>query len=648
MTPTDFTRMMRLPLLAMLFALAMAACSDDDVVNTGPIEPFKERSCTNYRSYLKTIALVPTPGTALAVDFGIGFAYVADGDNGLQIVDFTDLGDPRNPVLRGATGPPAVDAAVGADNIVCLSAGSDGLVVVDVGDPDRPFVTGRSGTPGSAGGIAVVDTVVYLADDAVGLMLFNISDPSDPRPMGVDNSTGRALDVAVSGSFAYVADGIDGLRVVNVADPDVPWRVDTIDVSGAGLGVDIAGDYVYVSGAGGLHVVDVSDPIASFVAGSSATLGFATGVAVRYDGGAAFVAEGSAGTEVFDVTDPASPVSVNHVVSGSSAAGAAVSGGLVLLAEKSGGLRVIHAPGIDAPPVVAAMPSDAIEKVTLVEAGPGGIFAVGSASGLFSVGAGDSLRPDGTLAMPYAASDIAVGGDSVFVASRNGGVDIIDVTDPAAPAFAAHLPYNGSAVGVAVSDSVVAFATGGRLFGVWTVGDADVVTIQIPFGQTSSVCIAGGYAYAGDAGRSVQVVEIIDPRRPRHLTAVPAEGGVRDVLADGRYLYVVTAFEYLPGTRSGVAVYDLQFPTFPIAAAFMPLSTAPYAVAVSDSTLYVASGNSGIEVFDVTDPGNPFQIGSVPWRDSVTGITVSGSRVFAAGGTAGLFAVPVEGCAPAQ
>jgi len=648
MKPTDVARMIRFPLLAVLSVLAMAACSDDDVVNTGPIEPFKERVCTEYSSYLHTIALAPTPGTARAVDIGIGFAYVADGDNGLQIMDFSELGDPRNPVLRGAAGPPAVDAAAAAGDIVCLSAGSAGLVVVDVGDPDRPIVTGRVGTPGNAGGITVVDSVVYVADDAVGLMLFNISDPADPRPMGVDNSPGRALDVAVSNSFAYVADEIDGLRVVNVVDPDTPWRVDTIDVSGAGLGVDVAGEYVYVAGAGGLHVVDVSSPVAGFVAGSSETLGSATGVAVRHDGGAAFVVEGIAGVEVFDVSDPSSPVSVNHIVPRLRATGAAVSGGLVMLAEDTGGLRVVHAPRIDAPPVVAAMPSDAIETVTLVEAGPGGVFAAGQATGFFSVGIGDSLRPDGTLALPYTPSDIAVGGASAYVASRNGGIDIIDVSDFSAPAAAGRVPYNGAAVAVAVSDSVVAFATGGRLFGAWVVADAVASTIEIPFGQTSAVSIAGGYAYAGDTGSSIHVVELIDPRRPRHLGSVPADGAVSDMLADGRYLYVMTSTGPLPGSRSGVAVYDLQFPTFPIAAGFVSLSTDPFSAAVSDSTLYVASGNSGVEVFDVTDPVHPVRIGSVPWRDTVTGIAVSGSRVFAAGTTAGLFAVPVEGCVPAQ
>ncbi len=648
MKPTDVARMMRLPLLAVLSALAMVACSDDDVVNTGPIDPFKERVCTEYLSYLHTIALAPTPGVALAVDFGVGFAYVADGDNGLQIVDFADLADPRNPVLRGAAGPPAVDVAAATGDIVCLSAGGDGLVVVDVGDPDRPFVIGSIGTPGNAGGITVVDTVVYLADDAVGLMLFNISDPADPQPMGVDNSPGRALDVAVSGSFAYVADGTDGLRVVNIVDPDTPWRVDTIDVSGAGLGVDVAGEYVYVAGAGGFHVVDVSSPVAGFVAGSSETLGSATGVAVRHDGGAAFVVEGSAGVEVFDVSDPSSPVSVNHIVSGSRATGAAVSGGLVLLAEDTRGLRVVHAPRIDAPPVVAAMPSDAIETVTLVQAASGGLFAAGSVSGFFSVVLGDSLRPDGTLALPYDPSDLAVGGDNAYVASGNGGIDIIDVTDVSAPAAAGRVPYDGAVVAVAVSDSVVAFATGARLFGVWAVGDAVASTIEIAFGKTTAVSIAGGYAYAGDMGSSVHVVELIDPRRPRHLGSVPAEGAVRDVLADGRYLYVMTSTGHLPSSRSGVAVYDLQFPTFPIAASFLSLSTNPYSAAVSDSTLYVASGNSGVEVFDVTDPVHPVRIGSVPWRGAVTGIAVSGSRVFAAGTTAGLFAVPVEGCAPAQ
>ena len=645
MTPIDLIRRMSLSLTASILAAALAACSGDHVVTTDPVKPFKERACTDYSNYLHSIAFTETPGTALAVAFGAGFAYVADGDNGLQIVD---IGDARAPRLRGAAGARAVDAAAAAGGIVCVSAGSAGLVVIDTGDPDRPLVTGRAGTPGNAGGITVVDSVVYLADDVIGLMLFDIGDPSNPRPMGVDNSPGRALDVAVSGPFAYVADGVEGLRVVNVANPEVPWRVNAIDVAGAGIGVDVAADFVYVAGAGGLSVVDVSSPTTGFVAGSGATLGYATGVAATRDGAAVFVVEGSAGMEVFDVSEPASPVAVNHVVSGSRAAGAAVSGGLVLFAEDAGGLRVIDAPRIESPPVVSAMPSGETVHVTLVKAGPGGVFAAGPGSGFFSVDTGDSLRPAGSLLLPRAPTGMDVRGDSAYVSSGNGGIDIVDLSDALAPAIAGSVPYNGTAVAVAASDSVVAFATGTRLFGVWTLGDAAAVTIQIPFGNTTSVAIAGNYAYAGDSGRSVHVVDVIDPRVPRHLASVPAAGVVRDVVASGGYLYVMTSFERLPGSKNGVAVYDLQFPSFPISAGFVQLSTSPYTAVVSDNTLYVASGNSGVDVIDVTDPARPLQIGSVPWRDTVTGIAVSGGRVFAAGGTAGVFAVPVEGCAPLE
>jgi hypothetical protein len=60
-----------------------------------------------------------------------------------------------------------------------------------------------------------------------------------------------------------VADGYaGGLQVIDVSDPANPQRVGGYDTSGEAQGVAVSGHYAYVADgyAGGLQVIDVSDP----------------------------------------------------------------------------------------------------------------------------------------------------------------------------------------------------------------------------------------------------------------------------------------------------------------------------------------------------------------------------------------------------
>jgi hypothetical protein len=70
--------------------------------------------------------------------------------------------------------------------------------------------------------------------------------------------------------------------------------------------VAVSGHYAYVAdGGAGLQVIDVSDPANPRRVGGYDTPGYAGGVAVS--GHYAYVADGDAGLQVIDVSDPANP-----------------------------------------------------------------------------------------------------------------------------------------------------------------------------------------------------------------------------------------------------------------------------------------------------------------------------------------------------
>ena len=81
-----------------------------------------------------------TPGTSYDVVVSNGYAYIADGDSGFQIID--------------------------------------------VSDPVNPIRTGGFDTPGHVEGIAISGNYLYVADGFQGIEVFDITSKNSPKRVG--------------------------------------------------------------------------------------------------------------------------------------------------------------------------------------------------------------------------------------------------------------------------------------------------------------------------------------------------------------------------------------------------------------------------------------------------------------------------------
>jgi hypothetical protein len=105
--------------------------------------------------------------------------------------------------------------------------------------------------------------------------------------------------------------------------------------------VVVVGHYAFVAGgSSGLLVLDITDPSAPTLEGSFDTSGQAYGVTVA--GNYAFVADGSDGLQVIDISDPASPFLVGNFDTEGSARAVTTSAGHTFVAGAMSGLQVIE------------------------------------------------------------------------------------------------------------------------------------------------------------------------------------------------------------------------------------------------------------------------------------------------------------------
>ena len=83
---------------------------------------------------------------------------------------------------------------------------NSGLQIIDISNPASPSRVGSYDTPGYACGVAISGSYAYVADGGSGLQIIDISNPASPSLVGTYNTPDYARGVAISGSYAYVAD----------------------------------------------------------------------------------------------------------------------------------------------------------------------------------------------------------------------------------------------------------------------------------------------------------------------------------------------------------------------------------------------------------------------------------------------------------
>lgn len=243
-------------------------------------------------------------------------------------------------------------------NLAYVAEGSDGLQVIDVSNPAAPVRVGGFNTIGKAISVQVMGTLAYVADGDAGLQVIDVSNPARPRRLG-GLTSGYAYGVQVVGALAYVAVGFDGLQVIDVSNPAAPVRVGRYDTIGQAASVQVMGPLAYVAdGAAGLQVIDVSNPAAPVRVGAYYTSDFAYSVQVV--GSLAYVAASGAGLQVIDVSDPAAPVPVGGYDTSGSSRLVQVVGNLAYVADGGAGLQVIDVSNPDAPSLLGSLKTSSV------------------------------------------------------------------------------------------------------------------------------------------------------------------------------------------------------------------------------------------------------------------------------------------------
>jgi hypothetical protein len=284
-------------------------------------------------------------------------AYVADGGDGLRIVD---IFDPTDPVEIGRdTAGTAIDVQV-VDSLAYVAGGGDGFRIIDIYDSTNPVEIACLGTQYPVKRVHVVDSLAYVGcyyyeyddewrQDIIrgSLRIINVSDPSVPVEVGclTNLDIGAVSDVQVVDSLAYVRCfdyGSDGwgrafLRIINVSDPTNPIEI--------GYSDEISGSVVYIvdtlAYVGGGQIIDISDPTNPIKVGE-----YSGGNGIHVVDDLLYVAKGgNAGLRVIDISDPTNPEEIGFYEMVGGANDVYVIEYLAYVATDENGLYIIRCKG---------------------------------------------------------------------------------------------------------------------------------------------------------------------------------------------------------------------------------------------------------------------------------------------------------------
>jgi hypothetical protein len=242
--------------------------------------------------------------------------------------------------------------------------------------------------------------------------------------------------------------------------------------------------------------------------------------------------------------------------------------------------------------------------------------------------------------------DTEVVGTNAYCAFVNGLV-ILDVANPAAPAFRSRTFLQGQGESAIISDGFAYLADGLGGLCIIDITDADHPNILGSYdtpGYAFDIALSGHYAYVADGDSGLQIIDIENPASPAPVGHFAHMGEcthviVRDGFAyltcfnsiivdisnpanpflvasidipstieldiNGQYLYAIANRP----SFNELKIVDISAPTAPVILGQIALYHRDFRdIEVSGNYAYVVNGpgNLDIFVFDISDPGQPF------------------------------------------
>jgi hypothetical protein len=192
------------------------------------------------------------------------YAYVVCGYNGLRTVDFSDPLHPQQ-VASMALSDDNIKAVVHHGYLYVLAqsfGGQSELYALNLADPAHPVLEGTCMLEAGMEDIAFRGDYAYATGGSSRLVIIGLEDPGHPVIIRYDGYHIWSDFIAISGDYAYVTLQGSGIQIMSLADPQFPDSLSLIEFgSSRAYRQTVIGQYLYSSWYRDcIRIFDISDP----------------------------------------------------------------------------------------------------------------------------------------------------------------------------------------------------------------------------------------------------------------------------------------------------------------------------------------------------------------------------------------------------
>lgn len=499
-----------------------------------------------------------------------GFAYLSSserrtvGPAHLHILNIST--NPASPTFVGSTDIGEVDytrekrpqlaLARKGDDVYVTGPFTDYsyLKVVDVSNPEVPEVT-DSWSDFLIVNIDISGDYAYVTDASSTLHILKITDPGNPEKFGSKRMEmpayyNKEFEVKVVGDRAYLHMwDCYAVGIMDISDVSAPDEIGQVEFGHCLTDVSVTDSYACASVWNYLqfYLVDIGLPQSPAVVARSEVKGYAWGIDTYGD--YAFLAMGasttgdadSGGLAIFDINNPAAPV-------GHSPAWAP--------ATANHDVQVYVDPAAQLAYVVVGTPLTEASNPDHRSITPGlRIVDFSTVTSPVEIGAYFFPAPAGGGDPPQGRA-VHQAGDYAYVAADEGGLFILNISEPATPTLASQ----------------------------WNPSTA----------RARSVFVRNNYAYVA-YGDSLRVLDIQDPDAPQEVADMAVGAACHDVVVDGNHALVATS--------DALRLFNVLDPIHPaeVASQVGVFCTSPLQVDVRGDYVYVACDHGGVYIFKLRE-----------------------------------------------
>ncbi|WP_455211231.1 LVIVD repeat-containing protein [Kaarinaea lacus] len=479
------------------------------------------------------------------------------------------------------------------DNYLLCATATGELLLYDI-DTDYTFNVKNTVNLGDSITAIAVDTdKAYVLVNKTQLTILRLSD-FKAKPLTNITLQRRYHDLTVSGTTVYLTGDKTGVQIIDISNLNKPQFYPAFSISGVGQDVSIDNNLAFVAGGtAGMTVFDVSDPQQIRWLGNHNKMGSVYGVSV-YQGIIAITNNANQRLVSLDVSNPLLPITDSIYTPQGRIHDLLVDWPYVYVAGSAGVERVDFS-------------SSAAMQISNEGINQGGsrrafihdniAYVADWFSGLhmYDISIPHAPRHLGNFHTPGSSKGVVVRDNIAFVGDDDHGVQVIDISDPQHPQKLSEVLSTGLAYTMKLVDDLIYLADHRGGFHIIDVSDVRHPTVIGSFdtpGKSWAIDVADGIAYVADDSSGLLVFDVRDPSAIALIGQFNPGGYAEDVKIMGQHAYV--AF-----FDKGFYILDISNPREPQLTGHTPIPGNARSVSLDGPYAYIAGWESGLQVVDI-------------------------------------------------